>query len=271
MARLFGIPALPPLVAAAVALCGCAGAAHGPYGGARAAYAGPSRSPYPGPTAPYGAPYGAPDSTFTNIGYATWQDNEPDYRLYPGDQLDVSVLSAPELNRAVTVQPDGRITLPLVPPIMAADRTIPQVEAALSAAYASQLVRPLVSISLRQATPLRVFVGGEVDKPGIYDMPGDIDALQAVIMAGGYRTSGKTSEVVIIRRGPGGRPMARTVNLAAAARNPAIDAVPLRRFDVVFVPRKAISEIGLFVQQYLRDPLPVQFSYVVNGQVFNSR
>jgi polysaccharide export outer membrane protein len=65
--------------------------------------------------------------------------------------------------------------------------------------------------------------------------------------------------------------MARTVNLAAAARNPAIDAVPLRRFDVVFVPRKAISEIGLFVQQYLRDPLPVQFSYVVNGQVFNSR
>ena len=268
MARLPASTALIPL-AAATLLAGCGGMSSGPYGG------GPS-IPHGGAFVPagYGATgpgYAAPGA-FADIGYASWQDTEPEYRLYPGDQLDVTVLSAPELNRTVAVQPDGRITLPLVAPLMVADRPIPQVEAELTAAYGSQLVRPEVSISLRQAAPLRIFVGGEVERQGIYDMPGDIDALQAVIMAGGFRTSGRTSEVVIIRRGPGGRPMARTANLSQVVRNPAAaDAVPLRRFDVVFVPRKAISEVALFVQQYLRDPLPVQFSYVVNGQIFNSR
>ena len=51
-----------------------------------------------------------------------------------------------------------------------------------------------------------MFVGGEVSKPGIYDMPGDINALQAVIMAGGFKPIAKRSQVVIIRRGPDGRP-----------------------------------------------------------------
>jgi polysaccharide export outer membrane protein len=268
MARLPALSALIPLAAASL-LAGCGSFAPGPYGGraepsvGAGAYIDPGRAVGPG---------GATLGGFADIGYATWQESEPEYRLYPGDQIDVTVLSAPELNRAVTVQPDGRISVPLVAPLMVADRPIPQVEAALSAAYASQLVRPQVSISLRQATPLSIFIGGEVDKPGIYPMPGDIDALQAVIMAGGFRTSGNASEVVIIRRGPGGRPMARTANLSQVIRDPArTDAVPLRRFDMVIVPRKAISSLALFVQQYLRDPLPVQFSYVINGQVFNSR
>ena len=268
MARLPAQSALICLAAAAL-LGGCGSFTPGPYGGrpepglGGRAYIDPGRGVGPG---------GVPAGGFADIGYATWQESEPEYRLYPGDQIDVTVLSAPELNRSVTVQPDGRISVPLLPPLMAADRPIPQVEAALSAGYASQLVRPQVSISLRQATPLRVFVGGEVERPGIYDMPGDIDALQAIIMAGGFRTSGNAGEVIVIRRGPGGRPMARVANLSQAVRNPGLaDAVPLRRFDVVVVPRKAISNLALFVQQYLRDPLPVQFSYVINGQVFNSR
>lgn len=207
---------------------------------------------------------------FADIGYATWRDDEPDYRLYPGDQLDVTVLSAPELNRSVTVQPDGRITMPLIAPTMVADRSAPQVEAALSAAYASQLVRPQVSVSVKQASSLKVFVGGEVDKPGVYDMPGDINALQAVIMAGGLRNSARGRQVVILRRGPGGQAMMRTFDLRGAVRNPAMDAVPLRRFDVIYVPRSTIAEVGVFVSQ-IRDALPVQFSYVIGGQYVTSR
>jgi len=270
MARLPGKHLLSPLLVAALSLAGCGSFAPGPYGGAAEPYRGGrlARGAYIDP----GAGAAGANRAFADIGYATWQETEPEYRLYTGDQVDVTVLSAPELHRSVAVQPGGRITLPLVPPVMAADRTVPQVEAQLASLYATSLVRPEVSISLKQATPLRIFVGGEVERPGIYDMPGDIDALQAVVMAGGFKTSGATGDVVIIRRGPGGVPMARTANLRAFTKNPAsADAVPLRRFDVVFVPRKAISEVALFVQQYLRDPLPVQFSYVVNGQVFNSR
>src|SRR5450755_2068921 len=65
-----------------------------------------------------------PTARFPNIGYATWTDAEPPYRLYPGDVLTVETPAAPELNRTITVQADGRISLPLLPPIMVADRSI---------------------------------------------------------------------------------------------------------------------------------------------------
>ena len=198
---------------------------------------------------------------FPNIGYAGWTDSEPAYRLYPGDEVEVLVPAAPELNKTVTVQPDGRVSLPLLPPVMVADRSLAQAERAIGSAYASQLLRPGVNLTVK-AAPLKVFVGGEVDKPGVYDMPGDINALQAVIMAGGFKTSGKRGAVVIIRRGPDGRAMMRTVNLDRGVSDPGrTDLVPLRRFDVVYVPRTAVSEAGLFVQQYFKDLSPVQFGF----------
>jgi protein involved in polysaccharide export with SLBB domain len=195
-----------------------------------------------------------PTARFPNIGYATWSDAEPPYRI-------------------VTVQADGRISLPLLEPVMVADQPIIDAEAVISGAYSSQLLRPRVNIDVKTPTPLKVFVGGEVDKPGVYDMPGDINALQAVIMAGGFKTSGRRSQVVIIRRGADGRAMLRTVNLVAGMTDPGrTGLVPLRRFDIVYVPRTGIAEVGLFVQQYLRDTLPIQlgFSYALgaNGGVF---
>ena len=211
-----------------------------------------------------------PATPFANIPYAQWTDYEPPYRLYPGDELEVSIPSAPELSKTVTVQPDGRITLPLVPPVMAADRTALQVEAALSQAYAAHLVRPEVFVTAK-AAPLKVFVGGEVGTPGIYDMAGDADALRAVIQAGGFRPTADRSKVIILRRGQGGQGMMRTADLLSGLRNPAADLVPLRRFDIVYVPRSGVANAGLFVQQYFRDLSPIQFgfSYALNEQGLN--
>ena len=207
--------------------------------------------------------------TFPNISYADWSEQEPDYRLYPGDQIDITVPSAPELSKSgITIQPDGRVTMPLIAPVMAADRTVPELEAMLSRAYASQLLRPQVAVTMKAATPLKVFVGGEVGTPGVYDMPGDINSLQAVIQAGGFKVSAKTDRVVIIRRGPGGQAMMRTVNLQSAMKaQSGADFVPLRRFDIIYVPRSNIAEAGLFMQQWFRDVSPIQgFSYALNGQ-----
>ncbi len=205
----------------------------------------------------------APASSFTNIGYATWRDDEPAYRIYPGDVLDVSARSAPELNRTVTVQPDGRISLPLIGVVMAADRSVPDLAQALTQIYAGQLVRPQIDVDVKTAMPLRVFVGGEVGKPGVYDMPGDINALQAVILAGGFTPNAKASQVVIIRRGPGGRAMMRTVDLNHALFQATLtDAIPMRRLDVIYVPRTGLANLGYLVQA-LRNIAPVQFSYAI--------
>lgn len=205
------------------------------------------------------------DADFPNIPYATWTDDEPPYRVYAGDELDITVPSAPELSKTVTVAPDGRITLPLIGSVMAADRSIPDLQATLHDAYAGQLLHPDVEVAIKTASPLKVFVGGEVDKPGLYDMVGDMDALRAIIQAGGFRTTAKMSEVVIIRRGPDGRAMMRTANMKRTLKDPGrSDFVPLRRFDIVYVPKTGLAEVAQFVQQ-LRDVSPVQFSYALNG------
>ncbi|WP_174301222.1 polysaccharide biosynthesis/export family protein [Caulobacter sp. S45] len=218
-----------------------------------------------GPHVPAGS------GSFTNIGYATFAPSEPAYRMAPGDVIDVAFPSAPELNREVTVQPDGRIGLPLVSPVMAADQSVPDLQGALSQVYGPLLVRPEVDVSVRTATPLRVFVGGEVAKPGVYDMPGDINALQAVVMAGGFTNVAKRHNVVIIRRGAGGRPMMRIVDLRNATFDPVhTDAAPLRRFDVVYVPRTDIGNADLFVEQYFRDIVPISFSYALSGGLYGT-
>ena len=212
----------------------------------------------------YGGPHATSD--FANIGYASWNDNEPAYRMYPGDVLDVSAPSAPELARTVTVQPDGRIALPLIAPVMVADRSIAEIEGELAQAYSSQLLRPEIDVSVKQAAPLQIFVGGEVKNPGVYAMPGDINALQGVLLAGGFILGARRQEVVVIRRGLDGRPMLRTVDLKAAIYNPAgHDAVPLRRSDIVYVPKTGLGELDDFVTQ-IRNALPIQFSYVIGGQ-----
>lgn len=231
-----------------------------PFGDGRGAPPRPSQPADPRPA-------GRAAESFPDIGYADWSDQEPDYRLYPGDTIDITVPSAPELSKqGIVIQPDGRVSMPLIDPVMAADRTVPEFQAELTRAYSRQLLRPQVSVTVKTASPLKVFVGGEVATPGVYDMPGDINSLQAVIQAGGFKTGARTDQVVIIRRGPGGQAMMRTVNLKSAMKSPAgADFVPLRRFDIIYVPRSSVAEAGLFVQQWLRDLSPVQFSYALNG------
>lgn len=214
------------------------------------------------PVAGYGRQNGAGrPSDFTDIGFSDWTDSEPEYLLYPGDQIDVRTPTAPELNQQLTVGPDGRIVMPMVGQFMAADRSLVELEADLVAAYTPILRRPEVEVVLRQAGPLKVWVDGEVRSPGVYDMPGDIDAYQAVIMAGGFLPSGRRDEVGLIRRGPGGRRMMRSIDLSRRD----MEHIALRRMDVIYVPRTTLAEVAAFFGQ-IREALPIGFTYAINGQ-----
>jgi polysaccharide export outer membrane protein len=229
------------LFAAAAALTGCAGGA------------GRAQDAPGGQRITQGA--------FPDIAFADWTDAEPEYVLYPGDEIEVATPTAPELTRTLKVGPDGRIALPLIGQIMAADRTLAEVEQVASQAYASELVRPVVELTLKQAGPLKVWVAGEVRTPGVYDMAGDIDAYQAIVMAGDFLPSGKPQEVALIRRGPGGRRMMRVVDLRPRRG----EVVALRRGDILYVPRSNLGELANFFTQ-VRNALPIGFSYSINGQ-----
>lgn len=209
----------------------------------------------------YGRVTPAAAGGFPDIPFADWTDAEPEYVLYPGDEIEVATPTAPELTRTLRIGPDGRVSLPLIGQVMAADRTLFELESDVSAALSTQLQRPVVEVTLRQAGPLRVWVDGEVRTPGVYDMAGDIDAYQAIIQAGGFLPTAKPTQVALIRRGPGGRRMMRVLDLRPRRG----EIVALRRGDILFVPRSSLGELANFFTQ-VRNALPVGFTYSINGQ-----
>ncbi|MES2861384.1 MAG: polysaccharide biosynthesis/export family protein [Pseudomonadota bacterium] len=200
-------------------------------------------------------------SEFDDIAFADWTEEEPEYLLYPGDEIEVAMPTATELTRTIRVGPDGRIALPLIGQAMAADRTLSELEYALSEAYAAELVRPVVEVTLKTAGPMKVWVAGEVRTPGVYDMPGDIDAYQAIVQAGDFLPSARSQQVALIRRGPGGVRMMRVVDLRPRRG----EVVALRRGDILFVPRTTLGELANFFTQ-VKAALPIGFNYSINGQ-----
>lgn len=193
--------------------------------------------------------------------FQQWVEYEPQYKLYPGDQVDIVVSSAPELSRTLTVGPDGRIVMPMTQPVMAAGRSFTQLQQTLTAQLSRQLRDPRVAVTPRAYAPAQVFVGGEVGTQGTYTLPGPIGAMEAILMAGGLNASARSSKVAVLRRAPNGGMMMRTVNISKGMKNISHynDVMQLRRGDIVFVPKTHLAEVGMWVQAF-RQALPVDVS-----------
>lgn len=110
-----------------------------------------------------------------------------DYRIRNGDKLSIKFLYQPELSDAsIVVRPDGKISLPMVDELNAAGLTVKELKAALEKAYREVLLDPEITVNVVEFVAPRVFVGGQVTKPGSYDLRTAQTLLQAVILAGGF-------------------------------------------------------------------------------------
>jgi protein involved in polysaccharide export with SLBB domain len=193
----------------------------------------------------------------------------PPYIIGPGDDLSVVLPFNPELIYEGPVGPDQNFTMPVAGTISTAGRTTTEVEEAISKALTDRKVarQPQVSISIRRYAQV-IYVGGEVKNPGVIPLQNKMDPLQAVLAAGGALDTARTGSVVIIRRGPDGRPLLRVVDLDdlihTGDRN---QAVALRPQDTIFVPKTTIAEVDQWVDQYVNKALPFQrgFSYTINN------
>jgi len=197
-------------------------------------------------------------------------DLPPSYIVGPGDELSVVFPFNAELNYEGPVGPDSNFTLPVAGTVSTAGKTTTQVEEAISQALTDRKVarNPSVSISIRRYAQV-VYVGGEVRQPGAIPLQNKMDPLQAVIAAGGALDTARTSQAVIIRRGPDGKPLLRVVNLNKLIQTgDKTQAIALRPLDSIFIPKTSIAEANLWVDQYINKILPFQrgFSYTINSQ-----
>lgn len=197
----------------------------------------------------------------TNLDIQTAQTNSPpgqEYKIQIGDQLDVKFFYNPELNEQVIVRPDGRISLQLAHEIMAASLTPAELGDLLTIKYATELKQPEVVVIVRSFSSQKVYVDGEVSKPGMIPLVGTATVLQSISQAGGMKDSARTTEVIIIRRGADNKPLALTLNLDKAIDGTDMNQdIVLRPFDIVYVPKSPIADVNTWVDLYIRKNIPI--------------
>ncbi|MCS7186811.1 MAG: SLBB domain-containing protein [Armatimonadetes bacterium] len=135
-----------------------------------------------------------------------WSNAQEDeqYRLVPGDIINIVVLNDQSLSGEHVIGPDGFVRLPLVGAIKAAGLTLDELTGKLQQALSRFIRRPRVTVSLKQfpASVRRVYVLGEVKNPGAYQIPPGVvpTILDAVALAGGFTDNADLTQIRVFQR-----------------------------------------------------------------------
>ncbi len=195
------------------------------------------------------------------------------FYIQPGDNFDITFHYNPELNESAVVRPDGRISLQLIDEVEAAGLTPLQLEQRINEKYSPYLRKPEVSLTIKSFGGQRVYVGGQVNSPGVINLKGRTSVVQAIFEAGGFRTDAQMSEVLIISRGADNSPVARKVDIKKAMKNelPQEETL-LKPYDVVYVPKSAIVKANEFIYHIYRFVPPniwFGFSYELHREQYD--
>ena len=123
----------------------------------------------------------------------------PDYLLHAGDQLDVSVWKEMELTQKIIIRPDGKFAFPLVGEVVAAGRSAEQVSNEITTRLKKYIPEPVVTVSVSGIEGNRVYVIGQVNRPGMFVMNPRLTVLQAMSLAGGTTAFAALNDIMILR------------------------------------------------------------------------
>jgi polysaccharide biosynthesis/export protein len=161
---------------------------------------------------------------------------DADYVIGPGDLLNIEVWKDKDLTRVVTVLPDGKVAYPMVGEIIAAGKTVSQLQKELDRNLSRFVKDAVITVEVRQVNSLQIYVLGRVKTPGRSLLTSNIDVLQALATAGGPDQFAKLSRIMIFRR-EGGKTVIIPFDYddVIAGKKPESNIL-LRRGDVVVVP-----------------------------------
>ena len=174
---------------------------------------------------------------------------EKRYRLNPGDVLDVVYRYTPEFNQTVTIQPDGYVVLEIVGDVKLGELTVEQARQHIIKKASVRLKDPEVTILLKEFQKPYFVVSGEVPQPGRFEMREQLTAIQAVMMAGGFRDSAKTTEIVVFRKINQEFAEVKTLNLKNVRKTSDLESdLELESGDMIFVPRNKWSNFEKYIR-----------------------
>ena len=191
---------------------------------------------------------------------ATFEIDEAElgpYRIAAGDQLQIMFAYHQQLNLQLNVRPDGMVSMPFAEEILAAGKTVEELDTDLQSEVGKHLRDPELAIVVTNYSRQRIYVAGEVRRPGEVTLIPGMSLQQAIAKTGWFLPGAADDSVVIIRAlGPGKR-VATKIDCSEEALI-AYDQ-ELQPFDMVYVPKTTIARISEWVDEYLNKPVPQWF------------
>jgi polysaccharide export outer membrane protein len=158
------------------------------------------------------------------------------YTVKPGDVLSIAVWKEPDLQGPVLVRPDGSFSFPLAGQMDARGKTVGELQQMVSDKLRKYISDPVVTVSIQEVKGNKVYVLGQVNKPGEFIVNPRVDVMQALSMAGGTTAFASLGEIVILRRSDSGQ-QALPFRYADVARGRNLQQnIMLQAGDVVVVP-----------------------------------
>ena len=196
----------------------------------------PTQPPPVATPAPAATPKIASDSKAAPTTVPTGVPLPPGYKIGPDDVLHVMFWRDKDLTNEVTVRPDGRITLPLLNDVVAAGLTPDELRAKLMSDAQRFVEDPNVTVVVKQINSRKVFITGEVAKPGSYPLNGPTSVLQLISMAGGLSEYANEKKIRVLRL-EAGQQLSLPFNYKDVAEGKELaQNIELRPGDTVVVP-----------------------------------
>ena len=161
---------------------------------------------------------------------------DPSYKIGAQDVLRIDVWKEAEISRSVPVRPDGKISLPLLNDVQAEGLTAMELSNVITEGLKKYITSPQVTVSISEINSRRVYVTGEVTRPGAFPLLPNMTVLQALTSAGGFTQFARTKKIYVLRS-ESGRPVKHPFNYNDVVKgNRQEDNIVLQPGDTIVVP-----------------------------------
>lgn len=161
---------------------------------------------------------------------------EADYKIGPQDVVRIDVWKEPEISRTIPVRPDGKISVPLLNDVQAAGLTAMELAASLRESLSKYLNNPQVTVTVTEINSRRIYITGEVNRPGSFPLLTDMTVLQGLSSAGGFTQFAKLKSIYVLRT-ENGKQVKHPFNYKEAIKgNNPEQNIALQAGDIIVVP-----------------------------------
>jgi polysaccharide export outer membrane protein len=175
----------------------------------------------------------------------------PRYTLHVGDVIDLNYRLTPEYNQSITIQPDGYASLNIAGNLHLEGLTLDQAHDRIVKTDSERLNDPELNLMLSSFQRPYVVVGGEVLQPGRIDLRENMTAMQAVVMAGGFKLSAKDTRIIVFRHINSDMGEVRELNLHNINKTSQLEQdMVLEPGDMLLVPANKMEHFARYMHSF---------------------